>query len=258
MAAAPAIYFGTVMHHRLRPRRHRFNYPVYFLRVPVDAMDSLSRPLFSSLFSIDRFNVFSFHRKDHGPRDGSELGPWIRALLAREGLAEVVDSIELQAYPRVLGYVFNPVSFWFCRDASGELRAVLCEVCNTFGESHSYLVVHADRRPLARDDSITARKVFHVSPFFPVTGQYRFRFYDEGDRTVARIDYGDAEGTLLLTSVTGQRHPLTSAKLGFAFLRYPLFTLGVIARIHYQALKLWLKRVPFLSKPAPPTQELTR
>lgn len=258
MVAAPAIYFGTVMHHRLRPRPHRFSYPVYFLRVPVDAIGTLSRPLFPPLFSIDRFNVFSFHRKDHGARDGSELGPWIRGLLQQEGLAEVVKSIELQAYPRVLGYVFNPVSFWFCRDETNELRAVLCEVCNTFGENHSYLVAHADGRPLTKDDSITARKVFHVSPFFPVTGQYRFRFYDEGERTVARIDYVDAEGPMLLTSVTGQRQPLTSRNLLYAFFRYPMFTFGVIARIHYQALKLWLKRVPFFSKPAPPTQELTR
>lgn len=254
VVATPAIYFGTVVHHRLRPCRHRFHYPVYFLRVPVDDIDSLRRPL----FSVDRFNVFSFYRKDHGPRDGSDLGLWIRDLLAREGLANVTKHVELQAYPRVLGYVFNPVSFWFCRDDDGVLRAVLCAVNNTFGESHSYLVAHPDGRPLTRSDTLTARKVLHVSPFFPTTGEYRFRFHDEGKRTLARIDYGDADGALLLTSVTGTGEPLTSGRLVYAFFRYPWFTLGVIARIHYQALKLWLKRVPFFSKPAPPSQELTR
>lgn len=251
---APAIYFGTVMHHRLRPRQHRFTYPVYFLRLPVDAVDELKRPF----FSVDRFNLFSFHRKDHGPRDGSALEPWIRALLAREGLGGIVHSIELQAYPRVLGYVFNPVSFWFCRDEVGDLRAVLCEVSNTFGERHNYLVAHADGRPLARDDDLSARKVFHVSPFFPVSGHYRFRFYDDGERTVARIDYGDADGPLLLTAVTGRRAALTSGRLVYAFFRYPWFTLGVVFRIHYQALKLAIKRVPFFSKPQPPEEELTR
>jgi len=254
MAGAPAIYFGTVMHRRLRPREHSFRYPVYFLRVPVDGIDSLRRPL----FSVDRFNVFSFHRKDHGPRDGSDLGPWIRDLLASEGLGGVVKHVELQAYPRVLGYVFNPVSFWYCRDDAGALRAVLCEVHNTFGESHNYLVAHQDGRPLTQSDTLTARKVFHVSPFFPIAGEYRFRFHDGGKRTVARIDYGDADGPLLLTAVTGMGEPLTSGRLAYAFFRYPWFTLGVIARIHYQALQLWLKRTPFFSKPTPPTQELTR
>jgi len=160
--------------------------------------------------------------------------------------------------------VFNPVSFWFCHRHDGALRAIVCEVNNTFGERHCYLLDTGG--VMQWGQSHTASKVFHVSPFCAVDGSYRFRFMRtmqniKGaniERIVARIDYDDAQGPLLLTSISGTLQPLSTSSAGIAFLRHPLMTLGVIARIHWQALKLFIKRVPFFSKPLPPPTSLSR
>jgi hypothetical protein len=248
------LFSGRVMHHRVRPTRHRFSYRVYFMRFCLDQIEALRGPL----FSLNRPNLFSLHLADYGPRDGSDLRPWIRALLTREGLPFADGEVWLQTFPRVLGYAFNPVSFWLCHDRAGGLRAVLAEVNNTFGEHHNYLLSHPDGHPISDGDELMARKVFHVSPFFDVRGTYRFRFRADPADSRFRIDYEDASGKLLYTTISGRAEALTSRALAFAFLRSPLMTLGVIARIHYQALRLWLKRVEFFRKPLPPTHELTR
>jgi hypothetical protein len=249
------LFSGRVMHHRVRPTRHRFSYRVFFIRFRLDRMDDLKGPL----FSVNRRNLFSLRGADYGPRDGSDLQVWIRALLRREGVASADGDIWLQTFPRVLGYVFNPVSFWLCHDRQGgALRAVLAEVNNTFGEHHHYLLAHSDGRPITAGDELTARKVFHVSPFFEVRGTYRFRFRADPHDSLFRIDYEDGRGKLLYTTISGRAQPLTSGALAKAFARRPLMTIGVIARIHYQALRLWLKRVEFFRKPTPPSHELTR
>lgn len=250
----PAIYFGKVMHARLRPKRNAFAYRVFFLRIPLSRLSELARPL----FSVNRWNLFSFHERDHGARDGSALESWIRALLAREGIDNVDGEVVLQAFPRVLGYVFNPVSFWFCHDRAGAVRAILCEVNNTFGESHNYLLAHADGRAIAAGETLAARKVFHVSPFLEVRGSYTFRFDEGDDGCRAAIDYGDQHGRLLATAVWGSARALDGRSLLRAFLFYPWMTIGVIARIHMQALRLWLKGVKYVPKPLPPAQETTR
>jgi len=251
---SPMLFFGTVMHSRLRPRRNRFTYRVFFLRVALHRLESLR----GLLFSLDRWNLFSFNRRDHGPRDGSDLLCWIRTLLAREGIESADGDIWLQAFPRVLGYVFNPISFWLCHDQTGGLRAVLCQVSNTFGEHHNYLIAHADQRPIEAGDWLSARKVFHVSPFFEVAGRYRFQFSLQDAACVMRIDYEDANGYLLATALRGQARALTTRNLAMAFLLYPWMTLGVILRIHWQALRLWVRGVPVVSKPPAPLQETTR
>jgi DUF1365 family protein len=248
------LYFGDVLHRRLAPALHAFRYGVFFMRLRIDG----APPAFPALCSRNGWNLFGFNDADHGPRDGSALEPWIRELLASHGLACADGAIWLQSFPRVLGYVFNPVSFWLCHDRSGALRAVLAEVSNTFGERHNYLVSHADARPIRAGDWLTARKVFHVSPFFPVTGEYRFRFADHAGRCVFRIDYDDGQGHQLTTSVSGVAQPATTGALLRAFFRYPWMTLGVMLRIHYHALRLWLKRVPFFSKPPAPAEDTTR
>jgi len=250
----PRLFFGSVMHRRLRPAAHDFTYPVYFLAIPLSRVDALSGPL----FGVNRWNVFSFHFRDHGARDGSHPLPWVRALLAREGVTSADGEVWLQAFPRVLGYVFNPVSFWFCQDRAGALRAIVAEVNNTFGERHAYLLAHPDERPIRPGEELAARKVFHVSPFFDVRGGYRFCFRLGDDRALARIDYHDEAGDLLHTSVSGEAEALSTRMLLRAFFGYPLMTFGVVARIHWQALRLWLKRVPFFSKPIPPTEQVTR
>lgn len=254
VAPAPRLYFGKVMHRRLRPAQNAFVYPVFFLSAPLTRPESLANPL----FSLNRWNVFSLHYADFGARDGANPLAWAHEILASSGLGCADGEIWLQAFPRILGYAFNPVSFFFCHDRAGALRAVLCEVSNTFGERHHYLLAHPDARPIGPEDTLTARKVFHVSPFARVEGEYRFRFRTEGAETLARIEYFDATGDLLHTSISGKAATYSARSLAGAFFRHPLMTFGVIARIHYQALRLWLKRVPFFHKPAPPAEALTR
>lgn len=255
------LCFGNVHHTRLRPSRNSFNYGVYFLRLPLRSMAQGAWP--TRLLSHNHFNLLSFHDKDHG--DGKRpLLEWIDDLLKQEGIRDADGEVWLQTFPRVLGYVFNPVSFWFCHRRDGALRAVLCDVSNTFGERHLYLLNPGV--PIDNNSELTATKVFHVSPFCPVEGNYHFKFLQTGkqldptssERNLARIDYHDADGQLLLTSIAGTAHPLADRNIMQAMLRFPMMTFAVIARIHWQALKLWLKRVPFFHKPNPPQQELSK
>lgn len=249
-----AVCFGAVVHERHVAAHNRFVYPTAFLRLPLGQIDRLRVPL----LGIDRFNVFSFLRRDHGRRDGSPLLPWLREILEHHGLAEVCDGeVVLQTMPRILGYVFNPVSFWFCHDKAGQVRVVLAEVSNTFGEHHNYLVRHADLRPISAGDELYASKVFHVSPFFPVRGEYRFRFESRAEVHAVSIDYWDAGERQLTTRVGGRAQALNGAAMSKWLLRYPFMTLGVMARIHWQALRLAFKRVSFHRKPLPPIEETT-
>jgi len=250
-----SIVDAVVVHRRLRPRANAFRYRVAYLNLGLDRLGEAA----GRWLKLDKSGLVAFHRRDHGARDGGDLRAWMKAILADHGLAVACDGeVELMTLPRMLGYVFNPVSFWFCRDRAGALRAVLCEVNNTFGESHCYLVHHADRRPLQPDEWFEGRKVFHVSPFLPVEGGYRFRFRAD-ERTVhVDVNYHDAEGLMLATSVGGRREPLTDRSIVRRFLGNPTMTLGVVARIHWQALQLWRKRVKFYRKPEPPPQLVTR
>ena len=211
------------------------------------------------LLGIERANFFSFRRRDHGARDGSALLPWLQRVLDTHGLRAVCDGeVVLQTMPRVFGYVFNPVSFWFCHDASGALRVVLAQVNNTFGERHNYLVHHADVRTIESGDELRARKVFHVSPFFPLSGEYRFRFERRARVHAVQIDLWD-EGVLQLsTRIGGRAEVLDGHAMRRWLLRQPLMTLGVIARIHWQALRLAMRRVRFHRKPLPPQEETSR
>ena len=250
MASAPQLFLGHVMHRRLRPAVNAFVYPVFYVQLPVRDLAAGN----CGIFAVDRRHLLSFRSADHGPRDGSPLLPWITARLRELGLPDDGEII-LQTFPRVLGYVFNPVSFWFCHDRSGALIAVLAEVNNTFGGYHSYFL-HDGGRPLPDGVELQAAKAFHVSPFCTVEGGYRFRFRRERNTQVSRIDYDDAQGELLLTSISGKPRAWTAGNLLRAFLGMPFLTLGVIARIHWQALKLWLKGVPFFGARVPAPQQV--
>lgn len=240
MEIRPQLFLGHVMHRRLRPVINAFVYPVFFIRLPLRDLASGN----CAVFSVNRSNLLSFRQRDHGPRDGSPLLPWVESLLRERGLP-CDGEILLQTFPRVCGYVFNPVSFWFCHDRSGALIAVLAEVNNTFGGHHSYLLHNMDGAPLRDGQILHAEKVFHVSPFNDIEGGYRFRFRLARPVQSACIDYDDAEGELLLTAISGKAQAWTSGALLGALLRMPLLTAGVIFRIHWQALKLWVKGVPF-------------
>ena len=241
---------GEVRHTRLRPARNAFAYPTFFLLLPMREL----RVQGSGALARNRAGLVSFHDRDHGDGRDDALA-WLDETLQREGITDAGGEVWLHCYPRVLGHTFKPVSFWYCHRDDGSLRAVVVEVNNTFGERHCYLL-DAPRWGATQ----SARKVFHVSPFCPVEGSYRFRFLllPERRRTVARIDYDDADGPLLETSVSGELRPATARELSAALWRHPLLTLAIVARIHWQALKLWTRRVRFLRKPPAPQAFLTR
>ncbi len=247
--SAPLILRGEVLHTRHRPRRHAFRYPTTALLLPMRSLASAP----SAALARNRFGLLSFYDRDHG-EGGNDALAWARDLLAREGV-QADGELWLQTYPRVLNYVFKPVSFWFALRRDGSLAAVIAEVNNTFGERHVYLLDGPDLRWGA---TVHARKVFHVSPFCAVQGSYAFRFMRVRDRIVARIEHGDAHGPVLTTSVGGTTQTLTRAAVRQAFLRSPLLTLMVTARIHMQALRLWRKRVPFFTKPKSPPALISR
>ena len=258
-AAAPGanralIGFGVVRHTRLKPVRHAFAYDTYFLMLP---MRSLQRDGPGQL-ALNRRAALSFFDADHGDGRSAKQGgalAWLDELLQLEGIEGADGEVWLHCYPRVLGHTFKPVSFWYCHRPDGSLRAVVVEVNNTFGERHCYLL---DQPRFGVEQR--AAKVFHVSPFCPVEGGYRFRFMltPDGSRTVARIDFDDTQGPVIETSVSGTLQLLDAPTVRRALWRYPAMTLGVVMRIHWQAVKLFIRKAPFFSKPQPPTSFTTR
>lgn len=239
---------GQVMHERLRPVWHRFVYPVFYVRLNVAAMGDMG----NTWFGVDRKRLMSIRSRDYGPRDGSSLDRWMRAQLQQAGLPDDGD-IWLQTFPRLFGFVFNPVSFWYCHDRDGQLRAVLAEVNNTFGDTHRYLLTAPDGGVITDDVRPTCAKAMHVSPFCEVRGAYRFRFRESENTVMTGIDYhDDAEGDpLMRTAVGGRLAPLTAGTALAALCRQPFMTFGIVANIHWQALLLWRKRVPWFSQPSP-------
>ena len=245
---------GEVRHTRLRPVRRAFRYPTWFLLLPMRTLRTQPDPVLAR----NRAGLVSFRDRDHGD-GGDDALAWFERLLADEGIRDADGEVWLHTYPRVLGFTFKPVSFWYAHRADGSLRAIVAEVNNTFGERHCYLLTGTATEPLGWGRELRAAKVFHVSPFCAIEGGYRFRFMRTADRTVARIDHDDATGQpLLQTSVSGHLAPLTRRALHQAWLGSPLLTLGVMARIHWQALHLWWQRVPFFRKPVPPAALVSR
>lgn len=243
---------GQTYHGRKGAVDNAFRYSIDYVLCDAEAVLKTPR-----LFGRNRRAVVSLHDSDHGgpPKEGRGA-PWVRDVLAAHTVTGIAR-IELLAQPRVLGHVFNPVSFWLCRDKEGALICVIAEVSNTYGDRHCYLCAHDDHRPIGPQDRLHATKIFHVSPFQPVEGSYTFRFDITDDRVGIWIDYTAGNGGLIAT-LTGKRRPLSNFGLLRAMLRRPLGARRVLALIHWQAAKLWWKGAAFRNRPAPPSEEVTR
>lgn len=250
MNFTPLIGFGHIWHRRLRPVEHAFRYPGYFLLLPMRSL----REHPDAVLRRNRRGWISFHDSDHGDGSNDSLA-WFEKLLQEEGIRDADGEIWLHTFPRVLGYAFKPVSFWYAHRADGSLAAILAEVNNTFGERHAYLLAGPN---LAWDCEQVASKQFHVSPFCETHGEYRFRFKRSETSNLALVDLYDETGPLLRTGVEGALRPLNLSTVRQAFFGTPLMTLGVIFRIHWQALRLWAKRLPFHRKPPAPKRFVTR
>jgi DUF1365 family protein len=245
-ADAVTLYPGLVMHQRMKPREHRFSYSVFSLLIDLDRLSVADR--MSRLFSVNRINLVSFHEKDHGPRDGSGLRRHVEALLAREKLSPPAR-ILLLAYPRLLGYGFNPLSVYYAYDSENRLYAIIYEVRNTFGGLHTYV---APVRPgQANDAGIRQdqRKDFYVSPFVSMEQHYFFRMLPPGEAVRVRILEKDGSGPLLSATFSGSRKTFSTAALLRECARVPLLTFKVMGAIHWEAFKIWRKRVPFHPRP---------
>lgn len=243
---------GLTYHGRKGAIANGFRYSVDYVLLDAEAAVNTPR-----LFARNRGGLTGLRDSDHGGPPGQGRGAvWVREVLEQHQIRDVAR-IELLAQPRVLGHVFNPVSFWLCRNAADALVTVIAEVTNTFGDRHSYLCCHPDHRPIQPSDTLTATKIFHVSPFQPVEGGYSFRFDIDARRIGIWIDYARDKGGLIAT-LTGKRVPLTNRSLLRAMLRRPLGARRVLALIHWQALKLWVKGAIYRARPEPPAEEVSR
>ena len=244
----PAITF----HGRKGAVNNAFRYSIDYV-----ILDPEAQAKGPALFSRNGRNVTALRDADHGGAPGKGRGvPWVRDVLAEHGLDIAAAKILLLAQPRILGHVFNPVSFWLCYDAEGVLRVVISEVTNTYGDRHSYLCHTPDLDPITSDVTLHAKKIFYVSPFQPVEGDYTFRFDINDTRIGVWIDYRAGNGRLLAT-LAGPRQPLTNRAILRACLRRPFGSRRVFALIHWQALKLHLKGARFLTRPKPPAEEVS-
>jgi DUF1365 family protein len=252
MSATVDHIVGQTYHGRKGAISNGFRYSVDYV-----LLDAEARVRTPGLFSRNGRGLTGLKDLDHGGAPGAGRGAeWVRDVL-RQHQVHGVAQIELLAQPRVLGHVFNPVSFWLCRREDGALITVIAEVTNTFGDRHSYLCMHSDLRPIERTDTLHAQKIFHVSPFQPVEGGYSFRFDITDERIGIWIDYARESGGLIAT-LTGRRVPLTNTSIMKSVLRRPLGARRVLALIHWQALKLWLKGAIYRVRPTPPAKDVSR
>ncbi len=249
------IYSGTIFHKRLRPFVHAFTYRFFALYLDLDEAPTLDQG--SRWFGFNRRAIMSFDDKDHGARDGSPLLPWVRSHLANAGLSEAGHSIRVLCFPRILGYVFNPLSVYFCFNDKGQLGALLYEVKNTFGDQHGYLFP-IDTTSEEQSHSHACAKEFYVSPFMPMQGSYQFTTAEPDERLRILIRHYIGEDKTLQAAWNGQAEPWTRKNLRDCFWGHPLMTFKIITNIHLEAIKIWVKkRSRFYHRPAPPISEVT-
>lgn len=262
MSEAAVLYSIRVMHARRVAPLYRFVYQIFSVLFDIDRLDELARS--RKLFSHNRFNLLSFDDRDHGRGERGGLRRWAEGICATQNIALDGGRIRLLAQPRMFGWAFNPVSFWYCEHADGSLRAVIAEVRNTFGEKHSYLLSSASRKanasaglPLPYDVVLNKEKCFHVSPLFDLEGRYHFKFGEPGVKLAVQLNETRQGAPLIDTAMAGTAKPFSDAEIARQVLRMPVQAVKVLAGIHWQALKIWLRGARFHKKPKPPTAEVT-
>ena len=247
----------TIMHHRLTPKVNRFFYKIFYLCLDVSSLENLN----GLMLGFQKFRPYTLRHKDYGFQDGSPIHSWLNKVIKTYGLKD--HKVYLITMPRVMGYGFNPISFWLFFDENSNLQSVIADVNNTFGENHHYLIQDKEGGKISPHKHYEAEKVFHVSPFMPVMGTYSFRFmvpinFEETNAPMGFwIDYAIDGEKVLLTSMTGKFKPLTQPRLLKSLIHYPFMAILVIVRIHYQALKLWMKGIRYYPKPQPPKENMT-
>jgi len=237
------IYTGSIIHKRFKPKIHIFNYKIFSLLIDLSEIDLLHKTL--KIFSYNKFNIISFFNKDHGPRDGSSLKNWVIDNLKKNNIDSKNVQIKLLCYPRIFGYVFNPLSVFYVYDKNSDLIAILYEVKNTFGEQHSYIFKTKKKQNLIQH---VCKKKFHVSPFIEMNCVYFFRLLKPGNKISVIIDVQDLEGKILYASQDGVKSELNNNNLFKSYLKHPLMTFKIIIAIHFEAFKLWTKGIRFIKK----------
>ncbi len=251
------IYDGAVFHRRHRPKKHKLSYRVFSTLLDLDELPALAKN--TAGFSYNRFGLFSFHDRDHGSGTGEPLRTWVEGHLKSADISLDGGAIRLLCYPRLFGYVFNPLSVYFCyrkEETEEVLAAILYEVTNTFHERHTYLIPVANQRPEGIVRQACGKKMY-VSPFLDMEMTYNFRIKPPTDDITVAIHETNSEGPILDASFSGFRKPFSSSELLKTYIRFPLMTLKIIGGIHWEALKLWAKGVPVTHHPKPPTNPVT-
>tara|TARA_Y100000590_G_scaffold400980_1_gene485536 strand:- start:1471 stop:2241 length:771 start_codon:yes stop_codon:yes gene_type:complete len=237
------IYSGFITHRRFRPKRHFFTYKTFSLLIDLNEIEKLEKEI--NFFSYNKFNILSFYNIDHGPRDGSPLKDWVKKILLESKINIGSGSIRLLCYPRFFGYVFNPLSIFYCYDENFHLKAILYEVKNTYNEQHTYVFSVSSNSNLILHK---CDKKFYVSPFMEMETFYNFRLLNPGKVLNVFIKQGDDKGTLLTACQVGKRIEMNSKNLFFQFLTHPLMSLKIIMAIHFEAFRLWIKGVKYVKR----------
>ena len=238
-----SIYTGTVIHKRFKPKIHYFNYKVFSLLIDISELDLLDKSL--KIFSYNKFNIISFYNKDHGPRDGRCLKNWVVNNLQKNKIETNNILIKLLCYPRIFGYVFNPLSIFYVYDKDSNLISILYEVKNTFGEQHTYIFKTKKNQNLVQH---VCKKKFHVSPFIEMNCVYFFRLLKPCNKISISIDLQDQDGKILYAAQDGIKTELNNKNLAKSYLKHPLMTFKIILAIHFEAFKLWTKGIKFIKK----------
>ena len=228
------IYNGIVTHHRFKPVKHSLKYNTFSLFVDLDELEKLHNDI--KIFSFNKFNLFSFYNKDHGPRDGSSLKKWVLENLKKFNINENISNIKLLCYPRIFGYVFNPLSIFYCYD-SEKLRAIFYEVKNTYNEQHTYIFKVIDHEIIEQK----CKKKFYVSPFMNMNTYYNFRLFNPNEKLSVFIKQTDDQGAILTATQVGDKKEFSFKQLLINFFKYPLMTIKIITSIHFEAFLLWKK-----------------